>query len=149
MHSGLKKILTIFSFCILLAAISGHAQFKRTVACKVSTSSGIASLSAYLYEEVDEPPTFPGGDSEMIKYINTKRRYPAKAYADGIEGRVLCSFIVMPDGEIHNVEVIKGVEKTLNDEAVRLISEMPDWVPGKVEGEKVATLCILPIAFRK
>ncbi|MDE6303594.1 MAG: energy transducer TonB, partial [Paramuribaculum sp.] len=56
---------------------------------------------------------------------------------------------VMPDGEIHNIEVIRGVEKTLNEEAVRLISEMPDWVPGKVEGEKVATLCILPIAFRK
>ncbi|MDE6278927.1 MAG: energy transducer TonB [Paramuribaculum sp.] len=149
MHSGLKKILTIFSIYILLAAIPGYSQFKRTVACKVSTSSGTTSLSAYLYEEVDEPPTFPGGDSEMIKYINTNRRYPAKAYADGIEGRVLCSFIVMPDGEIHNIEVIRGVEKTLNEEAVRLISEMPDWVPGKVEGEKVATLCILPIAFRK
>ncbi len=149
MYSGLKKILTIFSLFLLLAAVSCYAQFKRTVACRVSTSSGITSLSAYPYDEVDEPPTYPGGDSEMLKYINTNRRYPAKAYADGIEGRVLCSFIVKADGEICNVEVIKGVEKSLNEEAVRLISEMPDWVPGKVDGEKVATLCILPIAFRK
>lgn len=85
----------------------------------------------------------------MIKYINNERRYPVEAYNAGVEGRVLCSFVVKPDGSVSYVEVIRGIEKSLNEEAVRIIEKMPKWTPGKVDGNNVATYCILPISFRK
>ena len=106
-------------------------------------------MSAYLAEEVDEPPQYPGGEREMIKFINNERQYPSQAYEDGIQGRVLCSFIILEDGSLSFVDVIRGVEKSLNDEAIRVIEKMPRWSPGKIDGTPVATYCILPIAFRK
>ena len=84
-----------------------------------------------------------------MKFINKERCYPEEAYNAGVQGRVLCSFIVQPDGAVSYIEVLRGVEKSLNDEAVRIISNMPKWSPGKVDGSNVPTYCILPISFRK
>ena len=140
------------AFIILLslfAALTAVSQ-KRLVSCRVTASNGQElSMSAYLAEEVDEPPQYPGGEREMIKFINNERQYPSQAYEDGIQGRVLCSFIILEDGSLSFVDVIRGVEKSLNDEAIRVIEKMPRWSPGKIDGTPVATYCILPIALRK
>lgn len=142
----LKLIILFLAFTTSLMT---YAQ-RRAVSCRVTTSTGQEmSLSAYLFEEVDEQPTYPGGEQEMIKFINHERRYPQPAYDSGLQGRVLCSFIVKADGTISYVEVLRGVEKSLNDEAVRVIENMPRWNPGKVDGISVPTYCILPISFRK
>ncbi len=84
----------------------------------------------------------------MIQFINNERRYPRSAYENAIEGRVLCSFIVEPDGKITNVEVVRGVDESLDREAMRVIQNMPRWEPGNIGGDKVAVYCLLPIPFR-
>lgn len=85
----------------------------------------------------------------MISYINEERRYPAKAYAAGVEGRVTCSFVVNQDGKVSNITVVRGVEPSLNKEAIRILSGMPDWIPGKHGGQKVPVRVICAIPFRK
>lgn len=140
-------------FSILLPALAAFvcsiphasAQGRRTVAL---TSSQGATASAYLYEEVDIHPSFPGGDHKMYSFINSERRYPAKAYDAGIEGRVLISCIVEANGDISHIEVVKGVEDSLDHEAVRIIESMPRWEPGVIGDEPVDTYCLIPVPFR-
>ena len=96
-----------------------------------------------------EKPSFPGGETKFVRYINKTREYPKEAYEKGIEGRVICSFVVNSDGSISNIQILRGVEKSLNNEAVRIISKMPDWVPGKIDGHNVPVRVIHPIVFRK
>lgn len=107
------------------------------------------SIDVYEYESVDVHPSFPGGDTEMLRFINGERKYPSKAYRDGIEGRVLCSFVVNEDGSLSHISVIKGVEESLNREAVRILSKMPAWDAGMIDETPVPVYCILPIAFRR
>ena len=104
--------------------------------------------TVYEYDCVDRQPEFPGGDCAMVSFINSERRYPVAAYERKIEGRVLCGFVVNPDGSITDVSVMRGVEDSLNREAMRIIQEMPKWTAGEVSGERVPVYCIIPIAFR-
>lgn len=139
--------------CILLlasiVASNANAQMKRIVASHLSSQSTPRYMEVYECDFVDEQPQFPGGEVEMIKYINSMRRYPADAYYQNIEGRVLCGFVVNTDGSLSHISVIRGVEPSLNREAVRLISRMPRWVAGKVENQLVPVYYILPIVFRR
>ncbi len=139
------SLVIVFS----LAAINLSAQMKRVVAYHETPQSTPQYLEVYDCDFVDEQPQFPGGEVALIKYINDSRRYPAEAYDRRIQGRVLCGFIVNPDGEISHVSVIRGVEPSLNHEAVRLISNMPRWEAGKVNHTPVPVYYILPIAFRR
>lgn len=118
--------------------------------CKITfySRSTSASFEAYVPESVDVQPEFPGGDNAMVKFINRERQYPREAYNAGIGGRVLCSFIVMPDGSISNIEVVRGVEQSIDREAVRIISSMPAWKAGRIGSSAVPVYYILPIPFR-
>ncbi len=133
---------------VSVLSIPVFAQGRRTVAYQNPAHNHIEHIEVYDYDFVDEQPHFPGGDREMFKFINKNRRYPIEAYQNGIQGRVLCSFIVNPDGSISHIKVIRGVETSLNTEAVRIISEMPHWIAGRVAHENVPVYCILPIPFR-
>lgn len=115
----------------------------------VSVSASCQILEAYDSDFVDVQPMFPGGDREMIRFINNERRYPARAYRDGVQGRVMCSFIVNPDGSLSHISVVRGISEELDREAVRVISEMPAWTPGKVGEKRVPVFCFLTIPFRK
>lgn len=114
----------------------------------LSTSSTSSTVEVYEFEAVEERPEFPGGERGLLNYINSERQYPHEAYSKGIQGRVLVSFIICTDGSVSNIAVIKGVEDSLNDEAVRIVSRMPRWTPGKVENERVYVRLVLPIVFR-
>lgn len=119
---------------------------------KVIATNGVAGnntqMTVYDYDYVDCQPSFPGGDFAMLRFINDCRRYPAKAYNDKIQGRVLCSFVVNVDGSISNATVMRGVEESLDREALRIINEMPRWEAGRIGGEPVPVHCIVPIPFR-
>ncbi len=132
-----------------IVAIGANAQMKRIVASHLSSQSAPRYMEVYECDFVDEQPQFPGGEVELIKYINAMRRYPADAYYQNIQGRVLCGFVVNTDGSLSHISVIRGVEPSLNREAVRLISRMPRWVAGKVENQAVPVYYILPIVFRR
>lgn len=97
---------------------------------------------------VDVEPVFPGGQRGLVNYVSKIKRYPYKAYNKGICGRVLCSFVINCDGSVSNVTVLRGVEQSLDCEAVRIIKSMPKWNAGMIQDRKVAVRYILPIAFR-
>ena len=81
--------------------------------------------------------------------INSNRQYPTDAYERGIEGRVTCSFVVNIDGNISHIRVIRGCDKSLNEEAIRLLSEMPSWLPGRHLSQSVPVRVVHSIPFRK
>ncbi len=103
----------------------------------------------YQYDYVWEKPSFPGGDDKLMHFINKHRHYPKAAYKKGVQGRVTCAFIVNSDGSVSDVQVIRGVETSLNEEAVRIFRMMPAWNPGRMNGQPVPVRVIRAVPFRK
>lgn len=101
-----------------------------------------------VYMVVHVQPEFPGGQEAMRNYISDNLVYPAQAMKDGIKGRVLVSFIVEKDGSITNPEILKSVHPLLDAEALRLVTNMPKWTPGKHLGFPRRVKYTIPINFR-
>lgn len=143
------------SIILLLGAISSTLTAVEASAqtCRVTsgyTADGQRTFKeVYEFDYVEEKPEFPGGGSALLTYINEHRRYPAKAYAHGIQGRVTCSFVINPDGSVSNITVLRGVEQSLNREAIRILKGMPQWSPGKLDGQTVPVRVICAVPFRK
>ncbi|MGX5817496.1 TonB family protein [Chitinophaga lutea] len=97
---------------------------------------------------VEIPPSFPGGEAELAKYLSTNIRYPKEAVDKNLSGTVFVSFIVSAKGKIDSVRTV-GTKKGggLEEEAIRVVKEMPDWRPGKQNGRQVAVMFNLPIRF--
>lgn len=124
------------------------AQTYRVKAGKTNTG-GNSYLEVFEYDYVKEKPAFPGGSEKLVEFINKNRQYPAEAYKKGIQGRVTCSFIVNVDGSVSHISIIRGVEHSLNQEAMRVMSKMPEWMPGKHEGKTVPVRVVWSVPFRK
>lgn len=131
---------------ILLLTISASAQRMNTVNFVRPGES--QPVSAYNTDFVDVAPEFPGGESAMLKFISSERQYPREAYEAGIQGRVICEFIVDTDGSILDIRAFRGPSSSLCREAVRIISSMPKWTAGKVDNHNVPVRCYLTIPFR-
>jgi protein TonB len=97
---------------------------------------------------VEQAPEFEGGLAAMYKFIQKNMNYPAKARRMGIEGSVFVGFVVERDGTIADVQIIKGIDVDCDKEAVRVVSKMPPWKPGKQSGRPVRVRFVLPIKFR-
>lgn len=95
-----------------------------------------------------EDPSFPGGDVACMKWLTNNINYPKEAMEKGIEGRVIVRFVVTKNGKITNAEVVRPVDPLLETEALRVIRSMPDWIPGKRNGQNVDLQFTLPITFR-
>ena len=98
---------------------------------------------------VDTMPEFPGGLSAMMKYISDNIQYPVIAQENGIEGRVICQFVVEKDGSVTYIKVVRSAgEKSLDMESIRVIKTMPNWTPGYKNGKPVRVKYTLPINFK-
>lgn len=107
------------------------------------------STDKEVYEVVENMPEFPdGGMSGLMKYLSANIRYPEAAHKAGTQGRVTVQFVVSKDGSIGDVKVIRGVDPTLDAEAIRVISGMPKWKPGTQKGEPVNVRYTVPVMFR-
>jgi TonB family protein len=95
----------------------------------------------------DQEASFPGGETAMQTWIKNNTIYPRGAKQLGIEGRVYVVFVVETDGSISNVEVIRGVSYSLNQEAIRLIKSMPYWISSEIDCNTVRTRIRVPISF--
>lgn len=95
----------------------------------------------------DKEAEFPGGKDAMFKFINETMVYPPEAIDMGDQGRVYLSFVVEKDGRLTNVKIERGVIKSLDQEAKRIVRKMPNWTPGEVKGEAVRSRARLPIQF--
>ncbi|MDH6356485.1 energy transducer TonB [Parabacteroides sp. PF5-9] len=93
-------------------------------------------------------PQFPGGDQELLKFISRNIKYPKSAQENGIQGRVVASMIIEKDGTVSNIEIVRGVEASLDQEAKRVIEIMPKWTPGTQRGNIVRVKYTVPIMFR-
>lgn len=100
-----------------------------------------------VYAMVEEAAQFPGGQSEMLKFIQENRQYPEEAKSQNLHGRVIVSFIVEKDGSISEVMVKRSLGSGCDEEAVRVINSMPKWKPGKQRGKEVRTSHMVPITF--
>lgn len=101
-----------------------------------------------IFTVVEEMPKFPGGDAKLLEFINKGIKYPVIAQENGIQGRVICSFVVNRDGSVVDAEVVRGVDSSLDKEALRVINTMPKWTPGKQRGKAVRVKYTVPITFR-
>lgn len=97
---------------------------------------------------VEKQPEFPGGASAMLRFLNENIRYPKDAQEKRIQGTVVCSFVVNEDGNISDVSIFRGVDPSLDAEAIRVIGAMPAWKPGFQRGKPVNVRFTLPIVFR-
>ena len=98
---------------------------------------------------VESMPEFPGGQQALFKYLSENVKYPVIAQENGIQGRVICQFVVNKDGSIVDVEVVRsGGDPSLDKEAVRVIKSMPKWKPGKQRNQPVRVKFTLPVNFK-
>jgi TonB family protein len=97
---------------------------------------------------VEEQPEFQGGQNELFSYLGRTLKYPKKARKDGVEGTIYVGFIVEANGKISNVALKRGVHPLLNEEAIKVVSEMPKWKPGKINDKFVRVAYTVPIKFK-
>jgi len=97
---------------------------------------------------VEDMPEFPGGDLGLMKYIQKNVKYPPDAKGHNITGKVYISFIVDKTGSVTNIKVVRGVDKSLDDEAVRVIRSLPKYKPGNQRGKPARVMFTVPINFK-
>ncbi|MDD3740427.1 MAG: energy transducer TonB [Bacteroidales bacterium] len=97
--------------------------------------------------KVEVKPAFPGGEAGLLKFISDHTKYPEICRENGIQGKVFVQFVIGADGIVTNVSVVKGVDKYLDEEALRVVSSLPAWTPGKQRGKSVPVSYIIPIKF--
>lgn len=101
-----------------------------------------------VFDVVEENPSFPGGQAALMQWLNENIKYPVIAAENGIQGRVIVQFVVSKTGSISDVRVVRGVDPSLDKEAVRVVSNMPNWTPGRQNGTTVNVRFTLPVTFR-
>lgn len=101
-----------------------------------------------IFDVTEEMPTFPGGMEKWVSFLGSNLKYPEEARKKGLEGTVILMFEIHQDGSVHNPEILRGVSEEIDQEALRVLSNSPDWMPGKQKGEAVKTRMRLPIQFK-
>ncbi len=96
---------------------------------------------------VEEMPEFPGGELALRRFISNAIKYPVIAQENGIQGKVYVSFVVGKDGHVSDARVIRGVDPSLDKEAIRVVNSLPRWKPGRQQGETVRVSFSVPISF--
>ena len=107
-----------------------------------------APVEEEVFDMVEQAPQFPGGPAELMSYLSKNIRYPVIAQENGIQGRVICQFVVGSDGSVRDIKVMRGVDPSLDKEAIRVIQSMPKWIPGRQNGKAVSVRYTLPVTFK-
>lgn len=105
-------------------------------------------VATKIFDVVEEMPSFPGGNGALMSYLASNIKYPVVAQENGVQGRVIVSFVVERDGSISDVRVARSVDPSLDREAQRVVKSMPRWKPGKQNGSAVRVKYTVPVVFR-
>ena len=105
-------------------------------------------VSNKVFDVVEEMPHFPGGAAALQAFLSSHTKYPVVAQENGVQGRVIVSFVVERDGSITDVKVVRSVDPSLDREASRVVRSMPRWSPGKQNGSAVRVKYTVPVVFR-
>ena len=101
-----------------------------------------------IFTVVEQMPSFPGGEAALMQYLSKNIKFPPFAEENNIQGRVICTFVVERDGSVTDIHIAKGVDPSLDKEAIRVVSGMPKWIPGRQNGRMVRVKYTLPVTFR-
>lgn len=151
----MKKIITLSALLVLLGSnlraqnvINPTNEKDGPTILRAVGDDSTTSDNEKVYQVVGQQPNFPGGKEELFKYLAYNMIYPADAAKNKVEGRVLVTFVIEHDGSISNVNVVNSVYPSLDKEAIRVVSGMPKWIPGKANGKTVRVKYTIPITFR-
>jgi len=132
--------LLLYSLLLsLLSTLAGYAQSLRF--------DSISTPSWKVYALAEVSPSFPGGNDKIESYINREMRYPKSARSANIEGRVFVTFVVNNKGYLVRIFVLNTKSKDIDNEAIRLVKNMPKWSPGKVGDRSVNCRFTVPVNF--
>lgn len=143
MKKNIKKHRPFIITALVLIAASFFAI--ASISCQNSTKN--KEIVENDTEDI-EMPQFPGGQKALTKFIIDNVQYPEECRKNGIEGKVMVNFTVSTSGQLNNIKVAEKVHELLDQEALRVVSIMPVWIPGKKNGAAIDMEMTLPIAFK-
>lgn len=143
---ALGKILMGIVLTISLLTMSAFGPKESSESRADKTKS--EKIHGKVYEQVEQMPEFPGGQTELINFLMKSVKYPRECMEKSIQGKVFVSFVVGKKGSVLNAKVVRGVDALLDAEALRVVNTMPEWIPGKQKGKKVAVQFTIPISFK-
>ena len=143
-----RQLMSIIIFTLALGlAVASALNPNGVVRGAIEHVLGIPEDTT-IYNNVEVMPSYPGDMTECYMFIARQMHYPEEAEEKGIEGRVLIRFVVEKDGRLTNFEVIETPDPLLSDEALRVLKQMPQWIPAKNKGKDVRCRYSMPILFR-
>jgi periplasmic protein TonB len=131
---------------LLLFCIPAFAQVDREIVVPVPPPP-LSTDEAVVYTIVEEMPEFPGGEDEMLKFIKANIKYPEIALKYGIRGTVYMAVIIDKGGRLTEISIKRGIGGGCDEEAIRVLSTMPVWKPGKNLGQTVNVIVMIPVKF--
>ncbi|PXV64077.1 TonB family protein [Dysgonomonas alginatilytica] len=134
----MKKLALLSS--LLLVSIVLYSQDKKL--------TGTDSINTIFSCPIENMPQFPGGNTALMKFVKDNLTWPAIHNESSIEGRVVVKFVVRETGELSDIEVVRSLEKYLDEEAIRIVKLMPKWIPGERNGKKIPCPYTLPVLFK-
>ena len=148
-----KLFLTTLAIALTLFSCNSPSKPAQKAATPTKNLQVVAKINpvqadtSIVFMVVEKMPTFPGGVKNLMNYLSTHIKYPAEAKKDGIEGRVFVNFIVEKDGSVSHVKVLRGIGHGCDKESVRVVKNMPRWIPGEQRGKPVRVDYNLPVKF--
>ena len=148
-----RNLLITMLFSILLFLLSYCGEKVKPVTEQAEQAAPMTEITNSFQPEeifvlVDTMPEFPGGESGMMDFLNEKIVYPEIAKTNGIQGIVFLRFCITEQGKVDQLSVLKGANPALDEEAMRAVSIMPDWTPGRLNGKNVNVWYQLPVQFQ-
>lgn len=131
----MKKILVIVISLVLVFAFSTEATAQK-------------SKNANVYTAVEQMPEFPGGQAALLTFLSSHIQYPKAAADNKVQGKVYVKFVVTSTGKVDRVQIARSVDKDLDQEALRVCSKLPNFIPGRQGGQAVNVWYTLPITFK-
>ena len=124
------------------------SRLAEAVRSDIAVAAPKPEVSNKVFDVVEEMPHFPGGPAALQAFLSSNTKYPVVAQENGVQGRVIVSFVVERDGSITDVRVVRSVDPSLDREASRVVRSMPRWSPGKQNGSTVRVKYTVPVVFR-
>ena len=150
--TGITEIKTVHSSGSLSLDREGEhllwqipIQRKKSFSQEISINFKLADNKIYEMFEIEDMPEFPGGNVEIGKFISRNFNWPLEGAEMGIQGRIICGFVIEKDGSINIVEIVSPLHHLFDAEAMRVIKRMPRWTAGKKNGKPVRVYFIIPV----
>ena len=145
---GAWKLAAVLPVAALLLMFGCKPAAEKTAVAEPETTVPQQANTDEICDMPEESPEFAGGTEALYQYLAENIQYPEQAKTDGVQGRVMVRFVVEKDGSITGAEVLRGIGGGCDEEALRVVNEMPNWTPGKQNGEAVRTQFNLPVVFK-